>query len=446
MAFRPPLLEEFMFNQKQASDSLVDHRGWPTSKARLVETIMLLTLTASLCRQVSAQSPLAVGNLSLQEAGAGLKTNLQVTLFVSPTSSDDNFPTFSETFNFTTNNAGQMLTIDAANNTNFVTLVSDLTNGELAFFGYYYWVGPTNAGFGSGDEEQIEDFFALPSGNNGIDFQGFQVDQVSLLIDTLDITYSGPAPYLPSGLTSVDFAGRVFVNGDPLLLSTNVAETAEAGDSIEFSAFVASSAPLACQWFLNGSNSIGSVSNYLVSGANSLQITNVQLSDSGAYTLVVSNNFGSLTSAPMVLNVVARVAQRPVPAVYLTSQAGSSWTVVYSDNIGRAAEWTPLAAATLTNSSQYYFDTAASLQTNRFYEAIQSSSPGVTSTLRLQIATVLTLTGIVGDTVLIDYIYPFGPTNAWKTVGTATLTNATQLYFDVTTIGLPQRIYRVTPE
>ena len=36
-------------------------------------------------------------------------------------------------------------------------------------------------------------------------------------------------------------------------------------------------------------------------------------------------------------------------------------------------------------------------------------------------------------------------TNAWSTLGTVTLTNTTQLYFDVSSIGQPPRLYRVVP-
>jgi hypothetical protein len=411
----------------------------------LAETFILCTLTIQICLPVLAQSPLAVGNLEVQEGGSGIKTNFQVIFSLGPTYSDS-FPSFSDTFQFTSNNAGQMFTISEATDTNFTTLASILTNGEPAFIGFDYWIGISNAGFGSGFEQFLAYFFdALPPGNNAVDFQGFPINNVSLLIDTLIFTSPGSNGDGNGQWTDFDFAGRLFVNGDPLLLSTNISETAEVGDSIAFPAFVASSAPLACQWLLNGSNSIGTATNILASGTNYLQITNAQLSDSGAYILVVSNNFGSVTSGPMVLSVIPKVAQRPVPAVYLTSQPGSSWTVLYSDTVSQTTQWTALAAATLTNNSQYYFDASAPLPQNRFYKAFQSGLPNVSSTLSLQTATAVTLTGNVGDTLRVDYINPFGPTNAWETAGTAILTNTTQLYFDVSTIGLPPRLYRITP-
>jgi len=41
------------------------------------------------------------------------------------------------------------------------------------------------------------------------------------------------------------------------------------------------------------------------------------------------------------------------------------------------------------------------------------------------------------------YINQFGPTNAWVTLATVTLTNATQPYFDLTTWRQPARLYRL---
>jgi hypothetical protein len=45
--------------------------------------------------------------------------------------------------------------------------------------------------------------------------------------------------------------------------------------------------------------------------------------------------------------------------------------------------------------------------------------------------------------VSIDYINAIGPTDAWVTLDTVTLTNTTQLYFDVTAFGQPVRLYRL---
>jgi hypothetical protein len=55
----------------------------------------------------------------------------------------------------------------------------------------------------------------------------------------------------------------------------------------------------------------------------------------------------------------------------------------------------------------------------------------------------LTLTGNIGDKLRLDYINQFGPTDAWVTLDTVTLTNTSQLYFDVSAPAQPQRLYRL---
>ena len=55
----------------------------------------------------------------------------------------------------------------------------------------------------------------------------------------------------------------------------------------------------------------------------------------------------------------------------------------------------------------------------------------------------ITVTGNVGDSVQVDCINLLGPTDAWVTLATVTLTNTSQLYFDLSALGQPPRLYRL---
>jgi hypothetical protein len=57
----------------------------------------------------------------------------------------------------------------------------------------------------------------------------------------------------------------------------------------------------------------------------------------------------------------------------------------------------------------------------------------------------ITLAGTIGTSLRIDYINQFGPTDAWVTLDTVTLTNTSQLYFDTSAIGQSPRLWRVVP-
>jgi hypothetical protein len=69
--------------------------------------------------------------------------------------------------------------------------------------------------------------------------------------------------------------------------------------------------------------------------------------------------------------------------------------------------------------------------------------PSVPPSLDLHLVPAITLTGSIGHSVRLDYINQFGPIDAWITLDTVSLSNTSQLYFDVSAPGKPQRLYRV---
>jgi len=90
---------------------------------------------------------------------------------------------------------------------------------------------------------------------------------------------------------------------DPVLTSQPASVTTNFGASVNFNAMAFGSAPLGYQWLKNGANLVDGGH---VTGTHtpSLALTSVLGQDSGSYVLVVSNSFGSLTSAVAVLTVV----------------------------------------------------------------------------------------------------------------------------------------------
>jgi hypothetical protein len=69
----------------------------------------------------------------------------------------------------------------------------------------------------------------------------------------------------------------------------------------------------------------------------------------------------------------------------------------------------------------------------------------VNPSLDLHIVPAITLTGSIGGSLRLDYINQFGPIDAWFTLDTVTLTNTSQLYFDVSAPGQLPRLYRLVP-
>jgi len=213
-------------------------------------------------------------------------------------------------------------------------------------------------------------------------------------------------------------------------------QTAEAGATVDFWVDAAGEPPPSCQWCLNGTNMLSCANNELV-------LTNIPYARSGTYTVIVTNVFGAVTSAPVTLNVIAPVPRRRVPGVNLTAQAGNLLGLDYRDTLGPATNWETMATLTLSNASQFYFDVSQPLPTQRFYRAWQTGTPAVVPSLDLHMVPAITLAGNVGDSLRLDYINQIGPIDAWVTLGTVKLTNSPQLYFDVSEPGQPPRLYRI---
>jgi hypothetical protein len=74
----------------------------------------------------------------------------------------------------------------------------------------------------------------------------------------------------------------------------------------------------------------------------------------------------------------------------------------------------------------------------------QPATLNVLPGLDIKMVPAISLFGEVGTNYRLDYLNAIGPTNNWMTLATVTLTNNPQLYFDVSAIGQPQRIYRLT--
>jgi pectate lyase len=83
----------------------------------------------------------------------------------------------------------------------------------------------------------------------------------------------------------------------PAIITQPQSQTVVLGQNASFSIVVIGASPLAYQWFFNTNTPLASATNA------TLTISNVQPANAGAYTVVVSNLFGSVTSSVAVLSI-----------------------------------------------------------------------------------------------------------------------------------------------
>jgi uncharacterized repeat protein (TIGR03803 family) len=225
----------------------------------------------------------------------------------------------------------------------------------------------------------------------------------------------------------------------PVIFKLPASQTAEAGDNVRISAHAEGAQPLAYKWVFDDTNVLSDGTNKL------LRLTNVHPAQAGGYTVVVSNLFGMATSPPAALNVIAPVTKIRVPGILLQGEAGNVLQVDYVNDFSLATDWLPLETVSLTSTSQFSFDVTMPLPVQRFYRAWQTGTSDIIPALNLYLIPAITLTGTPSDQVRVDGINAIGPTDAWFTLDTVTLTNTSQFYFDVSSIGQPRRLYRLTP-
>jgi hypothetical protein len=82
----------------------------------------------------------------------------------------------------------------------------------------------------------------------------------------------------------------------PFILLQPKGQTVPTGGSASFTVFRAGIGPMTFQWRLNGTNLSGAT-------GSSLRLTNVQVTDAGNYSVVLSNSAGTLSSSNAFLNV-----------------------------------------------------------------------------------------------------------------------------------------------
>jgi len=150
----------------------------------------------------------------------------------------------------------------------------------------------------------------------------------------------------------------------PVIIRQPLSQTVTIGSTVRLKV-IATNSPTSYQWFF-GTN--------LIEGATSstLTLTNVQQSQSGAYTVVVSNLNGSVTSDPAMLSVLPGLGIDMVPRISLAGEVGLTYRLEYVNSMGPTGAWNTLTTISITNNPQFYYDDSALGQPARFYRLVGS--------------------------------------------------------------------------
>jgi hypothetical protein len=138
----------------------------------------------------------------------------------------------------------------------------------------------------------------------------------------------------------------VTVNLPAVIVGNPLDQVATNGDDVHWRVLAKGSAPLSYQWYFEGTNSLPQQTN------STLDLLSVTPDQAGTYQVVVTNVYGSATSAPALLTIV-------VPPSIVTGPG--DLTVTNGDTV----RWTVIAQGTAPLSYQWFFNSILlGLETN----------------------------------------------------------------------------------
>jgi hypothetical protein len=150
----------------------------------------------------------------------------------------------------------------------------------------------------------------------------------------------------------------------PRIFRQPVSQNATIGSTVYFTVSATGPLPLGYQWFMG--------TNLLVGATNRvLALRTLSADEAGSYTVVVSNNSGSVTSQLALLGVLPGLDIRMIPGILISGTVGKSYRIDFINAVGSTNGWTTLSTVTLTNSPEYYFDVSALGQPSRIYRLIE---------------------------------------------------------------------------
>jgi hypothetical protein len=147
-----------------------------------------------------------------------------------------------------------------------------------------------------------------------------------------------------------------------------------AGSNATFSGAVTGIGPFGYQWLDNGAR-LGNGGNISGATANVLAISGAIFGNTGNYALVVTNNYGSVTSSIATLTVIippeiggAMANPNGTFSLTLLGAPGSNYVLEATTNLSTPADWHPLATNTLnTNGTWLFMDYLATNHPQQFY-------------------------------------------------------------------------------
>ena len=193
-----------------------------------------------------------------------------------------------------------------------------------------------------------------------------QVTPFNGLIDEVSLYNRALSASEIAAIYTAGSAGKCWV---PFITSQPQSQLGFWGQSASFSVG-ALPPPLNYQWQSNGVAITGATN-------QTLTLTNLQNSFAAGYTVIVSNSYGSVTSAPpanLTINP-AGVAIALYPGVKIDGVVGLTYGIQSSTNLANPNSWIGVTNLTFTQPTEIWYDAIPASLAQRFYRVLQGPIP-----------------------------------------------------------------------
>jgi hypothetical protein len=140
-------------------------------------------------------------------------------------------------------------------------------------------------------------------------------------------------------------------------------------DNITFTVAAMGSAPLSYQWQFN---------NTPISGANgsSLLLTNLDFTNAGIYSVVISNTTGMIMSSNANLTInPSGVSVDLYAGVTITGVSGKTYGVQFTTDLSNTNSWQGLTNVTLSGTNAVWYDPQPANHPKRYYRVVPGPIP-----------------------------------------------------------------------
>ena len=154
-------------------------------------------------------------------------------------------------------------------------------------------------------------------------------------------------------------SAHLLVTVPPIIVSQPTNQTVVLNGSASFSITATGQDPLTYQWLLNGTNLAGAT------GAT-LLLTNIQHSQVGDYSVIISGPIGSVTTTPARLSLLGVFM---LPTVTIEGVVGSNYRIDYVNQLTNS-NWSMLTNLSLPYSPYHHLDFDGVSRGMRFYRVV----------------------------------------------------------------------------